>query len=280
MYILLLIMATIGKIAPYNENEEEFDSYCSRCDLYFIANDIADAKLVPAFLTLVGPKVYNLAKNLVSPKEVSNCTYEEIKDALKSHYKPKVILIYERFKFYSRSQKSGESIADFVAALKAFAHTCSFNTTLNDMLRDRFVMGLSDEKPSILCLQKQTLHLLEQLKLQPHVKLHVETFRLWVNCLFIKCNSPLKVLILNLTILIIVVFSLSLSIFKMLNLKVLLSLALVHHALGVVICTGRLIVHLKMPHVIIVRVKDTFRKCVFMLINLNLNLNLQKGERM
>ena len=139
-------MATIGKISPYNENEEDFDSYCSRCDLYFIANDIADKKLVPAFLTLVGPKVYNLAKNLLSPREVSNCTYDEIKVALKSHYKPKVILIYESFKFYLRSQKSGESIADFVAALKALAHTCSFNTTLNDMLRDRFVMGLSNDK--------------------------------------------------------------------------------------------------------------------------------------
>ena len=139
-------MASIGQILPYNDTEEEFESYISRCELFFIANDITEPKLVPAFLTLVGPKVYNLAKNLVSPKEIASCSYEEIKTALKNHYKPKVIQIFERFKFYSRSQKSGESIADFVAALKALAHTCNFASTLNDMLRDRFVMGLGDER--------------------------------------------------------------------------------------------------------------------------------------
>ena len=56
-----------------------------------------------------------------------------------------MILIYERFKVYSHSQCSGKSVADFVAALKSLAHTCSFGDTLSDMLCDRFVMGLANE---------------------------------------------------------------------------------------------------------------------------------------
>ena len=136
----------IGTINNFNESEEDFESYCSRVDLYFTANEIKDAKRVPAFLTLVAPKVFSLARNLLSPKNPAECTYKEIKDVLLLHYKPEVILIYERFKFYSRSQKSGETVSDFVAALKALAHTCDFKTTLKDMLRDRFVMGLSDDK--------------------------------------------------------------------------------------------------------------------------------------
>ena len=54
-----------------------------------------------------------------------------------------MIVIYERFKFYSRCQKQGESIADFVAGIKALAHTCDFGEQLNAMLRDRFVMGIA-----------------------------------------------------------------------------------------------------------------------------------------
>ena len=63
---------------------------------------------------------------------------------LKAHFEPKVILIYEWFKFHSRAQKPNESVADFVAALKELAHACQFGTTLDEMLRDRFVTGLAN----------------------------------------------------------------------------------------------------------------------------------------
>ena len=76
---------------------------------------------------------------------------------MKAHYKPKVIVIYERYKFYSRSQKSGESVADYIAGLKALAHTCDFGTTLTDMLRDRFVMGLANETTQQLLLAEADL---------------------------------------------------------------------------------------------------------------------------
>ena len=148
---------TIGTIHAFNESEEEFESYCSRVDLYFVANDVKDEKKVASFLTLAGPKVYGLAKNLLSPKDPVSCSYGEIKDALKAHYKPKVIVIYERYKFYSRSQKSGESVADYIAGLKALAHTCDFGTTLTDMLRDRFVMGLANETTQQLLLAEADL---------------------------------------------------------------------------------------------------------------------------
>ena len=137
---------SIGKISNFDSNIEDFDQYCDRVDLYFKANDVKDDKVVPAFLTLLGPKVYTLAKNLLSPKDPSKCKIEEIQNALKTHFKPKVILIYERYKFHSRAQKPNESVADFVASLKELAHTCEFGTNLNDMLRDRFVTGLSNTK--------------------------------------------------------------------------------------------------------------------------------------
>ena len=76
---------------------------------------------------------------------------------MKAHYKPKVIVIYERYKFYSRPQNSGESVADYIAGLKALAHACDFGTTLTDMLRDRFVMGLANETTQQLLLMEADL---------------------------------------------------------------------------------------------------------------------------
>ena len=48
----------MGSIDPYSEAEEDCESYCSRIEMYFLANEINDDKKVTAFYTLVGPKVF------------------------------------------------------------------------------------------------------------------------------------------------------------------------------------------------------------------------------
>ena len=135
---------TIGSIGPYLESED-FETYVDRVELFFDANSIADNKKVSTFLSVVGAQVYSLVQNLVSPKKPKDCTLKEIIDALKNHYKPKVIVVFERFKFYNRSQGANESIADFVAGLKACAHTCQFGDSLKEMLRDRLICGIKNE---------------------------------------------------------------------------------------------------------------------------------------
>ena len=73
----------------FNESEDYFDTHCFRVSLYFTANDINGEKKVHAFLTLVGPKIYGLAKNILSPKDPATCTYAEIVKALSNHYEAK-----------------------------------------------------------------------------------------------------------------------------------------------------------------------------------------------
>ena len=52
----------------------------------------------------------------------------------------------QRFKFNSRVRGEGESIADFVAALRQLSEHCAFGETLQDVLRDRLVCGVKDER--------------------------------------------------------------------------------------------------------------------------------------
>ena len=149
--------AIFGHIGNFNEGEEDFESYKSRVDLYFVANDVDQTKQVPVFLTLIGAKMYTLTKNLLSPKEPKSATYKEITDALLKHFKPKRIVIYERYKFYSRNQKSTESISEYVAGIRALASTCAFKDNLNDMLRDRFVMGIANSQTQQYLLTESEL---------------------------------------------------------------------------------------------------------------------------
>ena len=58
---------------------------------------------------------------------------------------PKVIVIAERFRFYKRQQKEGETIAVYVSELRRLAKNCQFGDQLSIALRDQFVCGLFQE---------------------------------------------------------------------------------------------------------------------------------------
>ena len=79
--------------------------------------------------------------------------------ALKIHYEPKPVTIAERFRFYKRSQSSGETIAAFVAELRRFAIDCDFGSFLDYTLQDRLVCGLRSEQTQRKLLSEKDLTL-------------------------------------------------------------------------------------------------------------------------
>ena len=114
-------------------------------DQFFTVNDVPETKKVPALLSLIGGKTYKLLKNLVAPDAPNEKTYQELVDALKAHFSPKPLQIAERYRFHKRTQHEGESVQDFVAALKQLSIHCGYEgETLNENLRDRFIVGLSN----------------------------------------------------------------------------------------------------------------------------------------
>ena len=54
----------------------------------------------------------------------------------------KPLEITERFRFYKRNQREGETVLTYVANLKKLAAHCNFGANLNEALRDRLVCGL------------------------------------------------------------------------------------------------------------------------------------------
>lgn len=138
-------MATIGKIGEFREERETFVCYLERFEQFLAANNVADERRLPIFLSVVGPTAYGILKNLLQPTLPKDKDYAAITKALKDHYHPKPIVISERFKFHKRNQREGEKVTDYVVALKKLSIDCEFGTFLNDALRDRLVCGLRAE---------------------------------------------------------------------------------------------------------------------------------------
>lgn len=179
MWIRLYIAAScdmagiIGCIGPFDDSTEQWFSYTERFDCFVQANGIAAGKLVSTFLSVVGPKMFNLLRCLVQLEKPASLRYREIVDALAAHFSPKALLIAERFCFHKSNQEEGESVTCFVflAALRKLAEHCEFNNVLNDTIRNRLVCGLRSEAAQKRLLTESALTLEKAIEISVSMEL-------------------------------------------------------------------------------------------------------------
>ncbi|KAK3745705.1 hypothetical protein QZH41_007914 [Actinostola sp. cb2023] len=112
-------MATFGKIEQFSGQEEDFEQYTERLELYFEANDLnkiplktdqsnksevqaREKKRKAILLSVIGPSAYKILRNLTSPEKANEKPCEEIITLLRNHFAPKPSQTVQRFKFHSR----------------------------------------------------------------------------------------------------------------------------------------------------------------------------------
>ena len=91
----------------------------------------------------------------MAPTKPAEKTFQELVAKLTEHYSPEPPEVMQRFRFNSRSRKSGESIAAYVAKLRSIAQQCNFGATLDKMLRDRLVHSVNDDSIRRKLLQEK-----------------------------------------------------------------------------------------------------------------------------
>ena len=159
-------MAAHGKVGTFNESIELWSSYIERLGHYFVANDVKDdTKKRAILLSSYGVGTYTIIRNLLAPDLPSTKSFDEIVEAAGKHFNPKPSSIVQRFRFNSRVRKEGESVADFVAQLRQLSEHCQFGDTLSDMLRDRIVCGINDQRIQRRLLAESNLTLTKAMEL-------------------------------------------------------------------------------------------------------------------
>ena len=66
-------------------------------------------------------------------------------DEFELYVKPRTNVIYNRYKFQSRSQSESESFDQFVTDLKLLVKDCTYDKP-DEMVRDRIVIGIRNTK--------------------------------------------------------------------------------------------------------------------------------------
>ena len=135
----------LGKLEDFDSKSDTITAYIERAQLFMDANNIPNEKRVLTLLSSIGKDSYETLRNLLAPANPRDSSWDEIVATLKAHFEPKPLTISERFVFNKRQQKTDESVADYVAALRKLSIHCQFGDFLDDALRDRFVCGLKSE---------------------------------------------------------------------------------------------------------------------------------------
>nr|CAI5841731.1 unnamed protein product [Callosobruchus analis] len=73
--------------------------------------------------------------------------------------------VYEHFKFFKRDQHLGETIDQFVTALKQLSATCEFKELKDTLIRDRLVLGVRDSRIQEKLLQHADLKLSDAIQI-------------------------------------------------------------------------------------------------------------------
>ena len=158
-------MATYGKIGEFDPATELWNNYIERVDQFFIANDVADAtKKREILLSSCGAKAYQLLRGLSNNDPTSN-SYDQLVKLMRDHLYPPPNSIAERFKFNTRDRQPSETIAQNVAVLRRLSEHCEYGATLDDMLRDRIVCGIKEEKIQQKLLSEKDLTLTKALRI-------------------------------------------------------------------------------------------------------------------
>ena len=116
---------------------------------YEIATGISSkdsATRVATLLTVIGNDAIDVFNTLTWDEEGDDKKIEKVLLKFEEHCEPKKNVSYERYKFFSRAQESGESIDQYVTILRKLCETCEFGTLKNSLIKDRIVLGVNNTK--------------------------------------------------------------------------------------------------------------------------------------
>ncbi|KAG7308938.1 hypothetical protein JYU34_006209 [Plutella xylostella] len=133
----------LGNLQVFDYKSQDWHIFKSRLEQFLKLNNISDDLKSAVLLTNVSDETYRLINSLVYPTQIESVSYAELLKKLDSHFTPVKSTFAERAKFYEAVRASGESIEDWAARLRSLAVYCEFETALDELLRDRFILGLS-----------------------------------------------------------------------------------------------------------------------------------------
>lgn len=97
-------------------------------------------------LVCMGPESVQIYDQFVYGGESPALTLDNVMADFDQHFQPVKNVIYERMVFNQLAQKPGQTIHQFITEVRSQVAHCSYGELANEMVRDRIVVGVRDNK--------------------------------------------------------------------------------------------------------------------------------------
>ena len=135
----------IGKLPEFRpDNGDSMSTFVEILDAWLELNEVTEKRNL-VLISALDTGTYDVLRNIVSPRKPTEMEYSDLVKALEGHFNPTPITVGERFKFWKRDQKDGESVKDYALELRKLSRCCEFGQFLDEALRDKLVCGLKNE---------------------------------------------------------------------------------------------------------------------------------------
>lgn len=146
-------------IEAYDSTKSRWSRWVERLEMALEIIGAAANKRKVMLLHYMGQEAYNVLCDKIAPHKPTDKTYEEIVKSMKEYYEPEPLEIVENYRFHLRKQKEGESVNEFVVALRKLSIHCNFGEYLDTALRNQFVFGIRTPKIQNRLLEAKSLTL-------------------------------------------------------------------------------------------------------------------------
>lgn len=143
-------MATSTAFRPFDAEVEEWQLYREQLEQFFVSTKVGDDMKKSVLINHLSPKTYKLLRDLCTPDQPKDKSYDDLCEILTTHFTPPVVVHKERRMFFRarRHENGHETVNQWIVRIKNLATNCKFGDALVHNLVNKFVDGL-DGKASL-----------------------------------------------------------------------------------------------------------------------------------
>ena len=125
---------------------KEWSTWKIRLTAWMAVNKVSGDQKVNALVAMAGSGLVDLLISLVQPDSLTDKDYDELITLIDNYYAAGRNEIAESYLFDCRAQNEGETVAEYVVALRKLSVHCNFGTQWSQRLRNRLVSGVRDDR--------------------------------------------------------------------------------------------------------------------------------------
>ena len=122
--------------------ERQFRCYYAACE---IATKSGPTQ-VGILLHTAGPEAQDVHETFTYTGDEQRNDIETVLLKFRTYCEPRKNIVFERYQFWDRNQNASEPIDQWVTDLRSKAAKCEFGTFESDMIRDKVVFGVRDQR--------------------------------------------------------------------------------------------------------------------------------------